>query len=112
MRRAAASAGALTLIGSPRSAIVPELMASAPTRALATSVRPAPMSPAKPRISPWYSSKVTSLSRLFVDSPFTDRRTFRSSRRCSGRALLVISRPTISEMISRMVVVAVSRVST
>ena len=79
--------------------------------ARATSVRPAPIRPAKPRISPSYRSKLTSRSRLLVDSPSTDITTGRSVRTFSGRALVSIWRPTIREITWLMVVSEVVRVS-
>ncbi len=85
--------------------MVPAVIGSAPTIARATSVRPAPIRPAKPRISPSSNSKLTSLSRCLVDNSLTDRITGRSLRTFSGRASEVISRPTMRAMTSFIVVV-------
>ena len=60
----------------------------APKIARASSVRPAPMSPANPRISPACSSKLTSLELLPAGMPRTDRSVApggRGARREHGR---------------------------
>ena len=58
------------------------------------------------------SSKQTSLSSSFVLSPETSSTTSRSSWTPTGFASPEISRPTIMEMTSFMVVSVVSRVPT
>ncbi len=73
---------------------------SAPTIARATSVRPAPMSPANPRISPRRTSKLTSRRSRFVDSPSPTGPAPRDGASGAGRCSPSSSRPTISEMIS------------
>ncbi|MCY1563034.1 hypothetical protein D9M68_1005130 [compost metagenome] len=80
--------------------------------ARATSVRPAPMRPAKPRISPAFTEKLTSrISRPRL-SPFTSKATGASAVLGMTRASLLRVRPTIMEMMVSMGVSAPGTVPT
>ena len=72
----------------PRSSISPPSARSAPKRMRTVSVRPEPMRPASPRISPPHSSKPTSRSAFPRRRPRTRRTGSRLSRplRVDGRA--------------------------
>src|SRR5918992_1344391 len=87
--------GFLMLSSLPSSSPVPESILSAPKTARASSVRPAPTSPAKPRISPERTPKEQSLSTLPRVMPLTRRSTSPISVSGFGYRL-PISRPTIS----------------
>ena len=75
--------------------MVPAVAGSIPKRASPTSVRPAPISPAKPSTSPRCTSKLTSWNAPSRASPRTEM--IRSPCGSSGRGIISpISRPTIS----------------
>src|SRR5262245_12000670 len=107
----AASAGLEIATSRPRTWTVPPSFLSAPTSARATSVRPAPMRPANPRISPRCRSKLTSRTSALVRNPVTDRTGSPGSTVDTARCSPPMSRPTISEMICPTVLEAVSSVS-
>ena len=68
---------------------VPDVGRSAPKMARATSVRPAPISPAKPRISPRRSSKLTSSNTPSRDRPWTSSNSSAVGTRGARRELVV-----------------------
>ena len=76
MPRRTASAGLPTCTGLPWTRMSPESLRSAPKMSLASSVRPAPTSPATPRISPRLRLNETSLTARPRDRPRTSRTTF------------------------------------
>ncbi len=75
MPLATASPGERMETRRPRTSIVPLWISSAPKIARAVSVRPEPISPAMPRISPSRSSKLTSRTSLPAFSLSTRRTT-------------------------------------
>ncbi len=96
-----ASRGLRILTGSlaPYKYISPLSARSAPNRARIISVRPEPISPATPRISPRRTSKLTSLTLSPTVSPTTRRAAWPAAlvrRGCSCSK----SRPTIIRIIS------------
>ena len=82
MPRFMPSRGERTVTGLPSRRIVPEVAGSMPKRASPTSVRPAPISPAKPSTSPRWRSKVTPSNTPWRPRLVTERtRSFRAARR-------------------------------
>ena len=80
-----ASAGLLIFTSLPLRKTFPEVFGSAPISARASSVRPAPIRPAKPKISPLRSSNETSRRSFISEIPSTFRTTSLLSGRTSGR---------------------------
>ena len=94
-----ASVGQLTKISLPSSSIVPPFFASTPNSARVDSVRPAPISPAMPRISPSYTSNDTSRTILPAERFFIENIFLPLGIDTRGNFSL-ISRPTIFLIIS------------
>ena len=112
MPAATASRGEFILTSLPFMRIVPPWRGSAPHISRAVSVRPAPMSPAKPSISPFFKLK---------DTPFTSLETSSSASNTIGApsgtfdcvlGSSYITRPTIICTTWSIVVSAVSTVLT
>ena len=96
-----ASVGQLTKISLPSSSIVPPSFASTPNSARVDSVRPAPISPAMPRISPSYTSNDTSRT-ILPDERFLIENIFLPFGVDMRGNFSLISRPTIFLIISSM----------
>ena len=112
MPAATAWAGVLIDTFLPSTTTSPDCARSAPNTARATSVRPAPISPAKPRISPRRKEKATFRTSgpqlRFLTSSAISLRGGCAARIGASLSFL----PTIMEMIVSMLVVAVGTVPT
>ncbi len=95
-----ASRGLRMRVSLPSMRTRPDEMGRRPKRVSMSSVRPAPTSPAKPRISPLRRSKVTFSKAPGEERSSTRRRTSPRGTSCLGKRL-VSSRPTIMRMSSR-----------
>ena len=103
MPLATAPLGLVTEISLPSRIILPAVLRAAPMRRRAVSVLPAPMSPAKPRISPRRRSKETSRMKGGPESPSTLRTTSPEGRSLRVEKKSFSSRPTIRPMSSSIV---------
>ena len=97
-----ASIGPLMVISFPSRKSWPLCLGSTPNIARVVSVRPAPMSPAIPTISPAYSEKLMSRTSLPAFK-FLTSNTFPPRGQTTFGNFSLISRPTMLAMISSMV---------
>jgi len=107
-----ASCGRWMRRGWPFSRIVPVVAGRAPKITSASSVRPAPTSPATPRISPLCSVKLTSRTRSPRLSPRTSRITSSVGGVLRRSKIWPTSRPTIMRMMSLVLSSLTGRVPT
>ena len=98
-----ASSGQWMVTDFPSRMISPDSLGSTPKIARVVSVRPAPISPAKPTISPAYTSKFTSRT-IRPAFRFRTSKTFSPFSHSTLGNFSLISRPTMLVMISSMVV--------
>ena len=108
---ATACSGVFTLTRRPCTWISPASIGSAPKTARATSVRPAPIRPARPRISPRRSTKLTSLIALPRLSPLTSSTMSLPELSCAGLSNSSSWRPTIMPMMVSTLVDAIGAVA-
>src|SRR5882762_1655780 len=108
MPRATASRGLSIRTSLPSSMIRPPVFFAAPNRIRAISVRPAPMRPATPRISPLRTVKLTSFTVGGPERPSTRRISGPGTALSTRAAREPSSRPTIRLMSSSIVPVFAS----